>query len=46
MINGALVIGRSLNTEAALDAKSPVGIITPRKEYFTVKNVKFYSFNF
>jgi hypothetical protein len=44
-INGALVVGRSSNTEELLDLSSPHGIITPRTENFQVKNVKFYNFN-
>jgi hypothetical protein len=35
-IDGALVIGKTSNTEAKLDAGSPRGIITPRSEGFLV----------
>jgi hypothetical protein len=45
-VNGALIIGKSGNTEEKLDWSSPHGIITPRTENFSVKNVKFYNFNF
>jgi hypothetical protein len=33
-IDGALVIGRTSNTESLLDEASPHGIITPRTENF------------
>ncbi len=46
MIDGALVIGKSQNTEEGLDIASPRGIIGPRTEWFTAQNIKFYSFNF
>lgn len=45
-INGALIIGKSDNTEDLLDWASPHGIITPRTENFMIENVKFYNFNF
>ena len=35
MIDGALVIGKSGNTEEGLDIASPRGIIGPRTEWFT-----------
>jgi hypothetical protein len=35
MIDGALVIGKSQNTEEGLDIASPHGIIGPRTEWFT-----------
>lgn len=46
LILGGLVIGRSKNTEPTLDNASVRGIIGPRKDYFTIRNVKFYNFNF
>jgi len=45
-INGALIIGKTINTDALLDKKSPHGIIAPRTESFMIKNVKFYDFDF
>ena len=45
-IDGALIIGRTSNTEIALDRASPLGVIAPRTENLLVKNVKFYNFNF
>ena len=45
-IVGGLVVGRSDNTEEALDsAHAPVGVKNPRTENFTVEGVKFYNFN-
>lgn len=35
-VNGGLVIGKTLNTEAVLDSASPHGIITPRTENFVI----------
>jgi hypothetical protein len=46
MIDGAVVIGKSLNTEAGLDQAKPYGFIGPRSEWFTAQNIRFYSFNF
>jgi hypothetical protein len=43
-IVGGLVVGRSENTEDALDWANPHGIITPRTENFTIENTKFYNF--
>jgi len=45
-IDGALIIGKTSNTDDALDRASPRGVITPRTENMLVKNVKFYNFNF
>ena len=45
-IVGGLVIGRSENTEEALDWASPKGIINSRTEGFTLEGVKFYNFNY
>ena len=45
-IVGGLVIGKSANTEEALDKASPKGIICPRTEGFTIEGVKFYNYNF
>jgi len=36
MIDDALIIGRTSNTEEILDQSSPRGIITPRTENFVV----------
>ena len=45
-IVGGLVVGRSANTEEALDlAHSAKGIISPRTENFSFEGVKFYNFN-
>jgi hypothetical protein len=44
-IVGGIVVGRSKNNhEAALDAVSPHGIITPRTENFTIEGTKFFNF--
>lgn len=45
-IDGALIIGKTSNTDDALNGASPRGVITPRTENMLVKNVKFYNFNF
>jgi hypothetical protein len=45
-IIGGLVIGRSSNTEEALDNATPHGIITPRTENFSIEGTKFYNFDF
>ena len=42
---GGLVVGRTSNTEEALDAASPVGVITARTEGMHVEGVKFYNFD-
>ena len=45
-IVGGLVVGRSANTEEALDkADSPKGIINPRTENFQVIGTKFYNYD-
>jgi len=44
-INGALIIGKSSNTDYILEAMSPHGIITSRQENFVIKNVRLYIFN-
>jgi len=46
MIDTAVIVGRSDITDDEQDAVSPHGIITPRTEYYWVKNVKFYNYNF
>ena len=43
---GALIIGKTLNTEPLLDWASPHGIIGPRSNGFTIKNVVFHDMNF
>jgi len=45
-IVGGLVIGRSANSEEALDLASPKGVINSRDEGFTVEGTKFYNFNY
>ena len=45
-IIGGLVVGKSENTEAALEIASPKGVICPRTENLHVEDVKFYNFNF
>jgi len=45
-IVGGLVVGKSANTEEALDNASPFGVRTPRTEYFTISGTKFYNYNF
>jgi hypothetical protein len=44
-IVGGLVVGRSGNTEPALESKSPHGVITPRTENFSIDGTKFVNFN-
>jgi hypothetical protein len=47
-IDGALVIGRSNNidpVEDMINTVSPRGVEMPQREFFTVKNVRFYNFN-
>ena len=44
-IVGGLVIGKSENTEEALDKVSPFGVRTPRTEYFAISGTKFYNYN-
>jgi len=39
------VIGKSSNSEYKLENTSTHGIITGRSDYFQIKNVKFYNFN-
>ena len=45
LITDGLVIGRTENTEEFLDELSPVGIKNPRTENFTIKNVRFYNYD-
>ena len=40
------MVGKSENTEAALDKASPYGVRTPRTEWFNMKDTKFYNYNF
>ena len=44
-IVGGLIIGRTENTEFAIDMESPHGIITPRTENFSIEGTKFYNYN-
>lgn len=46
LIKGGLVIGKSGNTESVLDSANVRGIVGPRWDYFTVRDVKFYNLNF
>ena len=41
-----MVIGRTENTEEALDIASPHGIIAPRTENFSIYDTKFFNYNF
>jgi hypothetical protein len=44
-IYDTLIIGKSANTEPALDKASPVGINTPRTEFFTIRKVRFHNYH-
>jgi len=44
-IVGGLAVGKSENTEEALDKASPFGVRTPRTEYFNMSGIKFYNYN-
>jgi hypothetical protein len=44
-IIGGLVIGKTSNTEEALDLASPHGIITARTENFSIEDVRFFNFD-
>ena len=44
-INGGLVVGRTNNSELALEISEPYGIIGPRTENFRVDGVKFFNFD-
>ena len=44
-IIGGVVIGRTSNTDEALDAAHPHGIITPRSENFSIEGTRFFNFN-
>jgi len=44
-IDGALIIGKSRNTDLRIENANPGGVITARRENFVVKNVKFYNFD-
>ena len=39
------MIGRTSNTEAALDNSKPHGIITPRSENFAIEGTRFFNFD-
>ena len=45
-IIGGLMVGKSENTEEALDKASPYGVRTPRTEWFQMEGTKFYNYNF
>ena len=44
-INGGLIVGRTNNSELALEISEPYGIIGPRTENFRVDGVKFFNFD-
>ena len=44
-IIGGVVIGKTSNTEEALDNSLPHGIITPRTENFSIEGTRFFNFN-
>lgn len=44
-VNNSLIVGRSSNTEEWLDNSSPRGVISPRTEYFTIRNIRFWNFD-
>jgi len=44
-IVGGMVIGKTENTEDALDLRSPFGVRTPRTEYFEMSGTKFFNYN-
>jgi hypothetical protein len=48
-IDGALVIGKSNNVDPVnvdmINTVSPRGVEMPQREFFTVKNVRFYNYN-
>lgn len=46
MVANSLLIGASANSEPMTLEASPAGVICPRTEYFTIKNVKFHNYNF
>jgi len=46
MVQNAVIIGKTDNTDELLDAASPHGIIAPRTEYFTIDGAKFYNLDF
>lgn len=41
-----MVIGKTSNTEEALDKLSPIGFFGPRTEGFQVNGLKFYNYDF
>lgn len=43
---GGVIVGRSANTEADIDAASPHGIIGPRSEGFSIDGTKFFNYDF
>lgn len=45
-INNAVFIGRTANSEPAMDFSSPFGFIGPRTENFRLDNSRWYNFNF
>lgn len=45
-VNNSLIIGRSSNAESWLLNSSPHGVITPKTEYFTIRNIRFWNFDF
>ena len=45
-VENALCVGRSSNTENAMNLSSPFGIHGPKSEYFSIHNSKFYNYDF
>lgn len=41
----ALVIGKSNNTEEALERMAPHGVISPRSDGFSMRNIRFHNYN-
>jgi hypothetical protein len=45
-VNNALIVGRTSNTEAKLDAApAPRGIIAPRTDAFLITGARFYNYD-
>ena len=46
MVYDSLLVGASENSEPMTLEASPAGVICPRREWFTIKNVRFHNYNF
>jgi hypothetical protein len=44
-VNGALMIGKTNNTDAILESSSPKGLIGPRTENFRIENSRFHNWH-